>query len=272
MARFPLSASGGLRVAGLLGMLVAGSVSATAADLGAPAPLEEAPKPALVEIGSGWYLRGDAGYVIYSDPKANEIGLSTTPFNSERIQGAFVGGGGVGYKFTNWFRSDLTLDYRAPTNFSGTNSLTNFIEDFSTDSAKFTATTLLLNGYADLGTWYGVTPYVGAGVGVAQTRLESFKGSIFLLPASPLYPVGSTGPLLVSTTLPDSSSKYNFAWALMAGASIDIDQYLKIDAGYRYVRLDEADTKLDVLGVGTRVKEIQAHEFRVGLRYMIDGE
>jgi opacity protein-like surface antigen len=194
------------------------------------------------------------------------------PFDAERLNGAFVGGGGIGYKFTNWFRSDLTLDYRANADFRATTSTSNYIENFSLESAKLSATTLLINGYADLGTWYGVTPYVGVGVGVAQTRLESYRGANFLQPASPFYPVGATGPFLVSTTLPDSSSQYNFAWALMAGASVDVDQYLKIDAGYRYVRLDQAETKLDAFGVGARVKELQSHEFRVGLRYTIDGE
>ena len=29
----------------------------------------------------------------------------------------------------------------------------------------------MFNGYADLGTWYGVTPYVGAGVGFAYNKL-----------------------------------------------------------------------------------------------------
>jgi opacity protein-like surface antigen len=264
MARIPLLAAGALPV------LVAGTVAAMAADLG-PSPALE-PRPGLVELGTGWYLRGDLGYVTYADPSANAIGVSAIPFQGERIKNAFIAGGGIGYKFTNWFRSDLTLDYRFQADFRGTTSVSNFVEGFSQDNAKFSATTLLLNGYVDLGTWYGVTPYVGAGIGAAQTRLESWRGLNFLLPASPLYPVGATGPFLFSTSTPEASTQYQFAWALMAGASLDVDQYLKIDAGYRYVRLDEAETKLDAFGVGARVKDIAAHEFRVGLRYTIDGE
>src|SRR6185437_8650685 len=33
----------------------------------------------------------------------------------------------------------------------------------------------LANGYVDLGSWYGITPFVGAGVGVAYNRF----GTIF---------------------------------------------------------------------------------------------
>jgi opacity protein-like surface antigen len=43
-----------------------------------------------------------------------------------------------------------------------------------------------------------------------------------------------------------------------------------IDAGYRYVSLGEARTKLDSFGVGTRTKDLNAHEVRLGVRYVID--
>jgi opacity protein-like surface antigen len=57
---------------------------------------------------------------------------------------------------------------------------------------------------------------------------------------------------------------------LMAGAAIDITSGLKLDLGYRYVNLGEARTRLDQFGVGTKLKAIDSHEVRVGVRYMID--
>jgi len=271
MIRFPLSASGGLRLAGLFGALVAGVVSAQAADLGQPSVLDEAPKPGLVEVGTGWYLRGDVGYNQYGDANAAAIGLATVAFDAERLKNGAVVGAGFGYKFTNWFRTDLTLDYRQEAKFVATTSQSNYLLDFSQESAQFTAGTLLLNGYVDLGTWSGVTPYIGAGIGVAQTRLDSYNRINTFLAGSPGLPLGVTPPLVV-TTRPDSSSQYNLAYAFMAGVAFDIDQFFKIDAGYRYVRFGDAETKLDAFGFGARLKDIDSHEFRVGVRFTIDGE
>ena len=35
----------------------------------------------------------------------------------------------------------------------------------------------MVNGYVDLGTWSGITPYVGAGVGFAYNKLSGFTDS-----------------------------------------------------------------------------------------------
>ena len=44
----------------------------------------------------------------------------------------------------------------------------------------------MFNGYADLGTWSGVTPYVGAGVGFAYNKLSGFTDTRLL-------PITATG-------------------------------------------------------------------------------
>ena len=61
---------GSLRISGFIGVLaiVASSTIALAADLSMPAP--ETPPPPI-EIGSGWYLRGDIGYKMYNTPSAH---------------------------------------------------------------------------------------------------------------------------------------------------------------------------------------------------------
>jgi opacity protein-like surface antigen len=45
---------------------------------------------------------------------------------------------------------------------------------------------------------------------------------------------------------------------------------LKVDLGYRYMRIGDARTGLEPLQAGIRTKTIDAHEFRVGARYMIE--
>jgi opacity protein-like surface antigen len=56
----------------------------------------------------------------------------------------------------------------------------------------------------------------------------------------------------------------------MAGLAADVGSGFKIDVGYRYTHLGDARTRLDGVQAGIRTKDIEAHEFRVGARYMIE--
>jgi opacity protein-like surface antigen len=153
---------------------------------------------------------------------------------------------------------------------------------------------LLLNGYIDLGTWGGVTPYVGAGAGVALTQsdtsvnwYESNGSNGTLYNANLTPPTGGTVPPVwvnssgtaISPQPPVSftqqnwstivkSTTYHFAWALMGGFAIDITDHLKLDLGYRYVNFG---TLTGTTASGQAVKENQStQEIRAGFRYMID--
>ena len=85
----------------------------------------------------------------------------------------------------------------------------------------------MVNGYADLGSWYGFTPYVGAGVGFARNTLSGLTDTAFNTLAG--------GSMSSSAGYAGDHSKWNFAWALMAGLSFDVTQNLKLDLGYRYL-------------------------------------
>jgi len=72
---------------------------------------------------------------------------------------------------------------------------------------------------------------------------------------------------------PGSHSKWNFAWALTAGASFNISRDWLIDVNYRYVNLGDAESAIIPALQGTepvRYDNITAQEVRVGLRYMIN--
>jgi opacity protein-like surface antigen len=157
------------------------SAQATAADLLAPPPPMPADGSAVAELGTGWYLRGDVGYVDYAKPKEG-LGYSVgLPFDSIKLEDTWSLGGGFGYRFNNWFRADVTADYRSDARITALSSGSNYIHGFSTDALKFESTTVLLNGYIDLGNWSGVTPYVGAGIGYAHNNLSSYSSQITCL-------------------------------------------------------------------------------------------
>ena len=57
------------------------------------------------------------------------------------------------------------------------------------------------------------------------------------------------------------------AWAAMAGISYEIGAGVSVDASYRYLEVGKARTGFDAYNQNTRIKDIAANEFRVGLRW-----
>lgn len=253
---------------------------AAAADLdsmftGAPQPAETQP----VEFGTGWYLRGDLAYANDSVPP---LAPNLTQFLSSSRQANFNADLGFGYKFNNWFRGDVIVDYWNPISASGQGvgktciTQVTTIDNFPTVTATDRCTPqyhsnirrwdFLANAYADLGTWYGFTPYIGGGVGVSMTRISSAT-NWYMSNGLP-YQVTTDGFYYNW----DSSSgfmRYQFAWALMAGFAYPIMDHLLLDVGYRYINLGTLPGIADPSGQVVN-KTMDAHELRVGFRYQID--
>ncbi|MFC7053556.1 outer membrane protein [Hansschlegelia quercus] len=243
-----------LSIFALAGALVLAMLPAVgqAADLPEPPVLEPVP----VATG-GWYLRGDVGYKVYRDPKAryNNDAFGGNPnFRGEKMKDAGIVGGGVGYKWSEWFRTDVTADYETPSKFRGRLDCPGgCVAGTTNEKAKIDAVTIFANAYFDIGTFYGFTPYVGGGIGTAYLDINHYSSS-----AAPS---------------PRGDSNWNFAWNLMAGVGYEVAPNVIIDANYRFVDLGKAKTKSLALAGGSgkvKVDDIQAHEFRVGVRYMLD--
>ena len=254
-------------LAGALAFALA-PVAGRAADLPEPPLLEPA---APVEFGSAWYIRGDVGYKSYRNPKASyrdsvyqAEGIAN--FKGEKLGDAAVIGGGVGYKFNDHFRSDLTLDYETKAKFKGDIACIDVVGCGGRDSknkGKIDAWTVFLNGYFDLVTIGGFTPYVGGGVGFARVGLNDYD---YIDPRkNPKKDVyGSYA----------GDKDWNFAWNLQAGASYQLTDNLLLDANYRFVDLGDVKTKSIKKSPSgdakVKIDDLQAHEVRVGFRYMLD--
>jgi opacity protein-like surface antigen len=201
--------------------------------------------PLLVdEFASGWYLRGDIGYRI------NEVGSvsNVVPVRTidDQLDKSFMFGTGVGYQH-QWLRTDVTIDYGKAKYAGSTASNVNHF------SAKIESVTVLANLYGDLGTWSGLTPYVGVGAGGAYVWTSDFEL-----------------PFRAPTDLVGPKSKTNFVWAWMAGVSYKISENYHLDLGYRHIRFGDAHTKMNEFDDQLRFKRLSADEFRVGFRYLID--
>jgi opacity protein-like surface antigen len=229
------------------GVVFAGGGLAEAVDL-PPAPTLPAQSASEDEF-MGWYLRGDIGLGVavaepslvsapgpvatgvlggVLSPAAFWASNNTTPPPFGMIDA------GVGYRFNAWFRMDGTLEYRG----GGVRSHSSLTDPASPafggpvdcayfDRADVSSIVGLLNGYADLGTYWGFTPFVGAGFGFADNRASGFadRGLADTL----------KGPLGVSAGSFSSGSRTSFAWALMAGLDYDLAPNLKLELGYRYL-------------------------------------
>ncbi len=317
----------GLRGLALAGVVATASMTqARAADWlqSVIEPQEAEPVIKPIELGTGWYLRGDVAGGTITNPILSAV-------NARGSDTTYSGDLGFGYKFNDWLRLDLTLEgRRQQTAAASTLSLNNgspiicpagleplttpvaigalpagspigYLFDTTagtcsqTTKTSIDSQTLLLNGYIDLGTWSGFTPYVGAGVGVS--RLESTTAVNYYNTANnadyapsasgnpawsqtngtPVLFVDRYGtqvfPVIPNTNIPVSvltppqwnqrinAVHYNFAWALMGGVAYALTDRAKLDVGFRYLNIGAPST-----GGG----DIVAKEVRVGLRYLID--
>ncbi|WP_375462707.1 outer membrane protein [uncultured Methylobacterium sp.] len=258
----PRRAAAALLILGLGQALGTGEVRA--ADLLPPPPPEAAP----VAVGSGWYLRADLTESVYGRPSdntradANDPGMP--PLVGLRLSEATGYGGGVGYHVTDWLRVDATVDDRGPGRYRAYSSRSNFTTGSNIEAAHVSALTGLVNVYADLGTWWGLTPYVGGGVGFSDMGVShGYTQTTCVVEACD----GIDGAGARTAVKRPNRSVAALAWALSAGLSYALGGGFSLDAAYRYVEFGPAKSGLDSYSSGTRLKDIAANEFRVGLRY-----
>lgn len=242
-----------------------------------------------VTFGTGWYLRGDVG--ITRDAQL-PIGGLTLPTNKNFFNSWSVGVGG-GYKFNEWFRSDVTADWRNPRTFEGNTagplacqsgsapikdgtgavvgSFPVYGNCYDYAKTRLTSFTLLFNGYLDLGNWGGFTPYVGAGAGV-NLAYQKFQRNWFFGNSTPYAPswtdpfTGGTYSAYWDQTR--STKSMQFAWALMAGVAYAFTPHVTVDLGYRYLNLGRVTNYTAF--TGPQKQTLTAQEFRLGLRYTPD--
>jgi opacity protein-like surface antigen len=275
------------------------SSAGLAADLSV-VPSNYAPPP--VEDFGGWYLRGDIG-MTNSRGKLDNSLLYPTAQSLQHVGQGFSGGTsfgvGAGYQFNSWFRADITGEYRSKVNFTGTdysvnptslygagvtgphNSLTTPISD--TYNGGYSSWVGLVNAYADLGTWWCLTPFVGAGVGAAYNKTSGFsdQGTSGLLYAPLGGPPGTPGYLGYTTPYVQTSDynaagagKLNFAWALHAGVGYKVTNNFTVEFAYRYLNMGSAvhgfGQSFDGSNAGTshfQYLNLTSQELRVGLRW-----
>jgi opacity protein-like surface antigen len=243
--------------------------AAHAADLPPLPPPVYAPPP---PITSGWYLRGDIGMTNQSLGSLNNVVSSDTTVDTKFLtfDASPLFGVGVGYQWNNWLRFDVTAEYRSNAHFHGQQvaSAPGIILPDDYHASKNEAL-FLANAYVDLGTWWCVTPFIGAGVGGSYNTIKSFTD------------IGATqafGNTILATTYGADASKWSFAWAIHAGLAYQVTPNFTVELAYRYVNLGDATTgptnSFDgvtiVNGSAFQFKDLTSSDVKLGVRWMFD--
>ena len=160
--------------------------------------------------------------------------------------------GGVGWRFSQNFRADLTVGYR------GGYALDDSDRFPSSYEADIVSTSVMLGAYWDFVTG-GAAPYFGVGIGWAQNKIDDivnrFGNTAFRLP-------GGTWS--------------GMAWSLMAGVGIPLGGRATLDLYYRFIDLGEIEsesgritctpTPCNFTYSGLSGK-LRAHELMLGIRF-----
>jgi opacity protein-like surface antigen len=226
---------------------------------------------------SGWYLRGDIGFSnqnVGSLFNVNYANFDSVSNIDKGFDAAPLFGLGVGYAVNNWLRFDVTGEYRGAANFHGLDVGAipggGFADDRYTGSKS--EWTFLFNGYVDLGTWWSITPFVGAGVGFSRNTISNFGD--FSVCVNSLSCAGNGG----SDAFGGSYSKWNFAWALHAGLAYQLYHNVTLELAYRYIDLGNAQSGDLIAFDGTNnfynpmeFHHLTSQDIRLGVRFNLGG-
>ena len=235
-----------------------------------------------VEFGSGWYLRSDIGYSVDQEMDVRFARAARFGDANATIDDSYTLGLGFGYVFNEHFRADLTYDHFSERSWSGSTSgcgvdglgVPYTGDCTSSDGGEFDANGLSLNGYLSLGALGRLSPYIGAGIGVAHVEYSATQSSLFCVvdpgencdlgthSGGPAVPETFTG----AQTFPGGSS-VNVTYALTAGVDYRIDENWSVDVNYRYTNITDDEVFSTAGGDAVEFDGAQIHEVRAGFRY-----
>ena len=219
---------------------------------------------------AGWYVRGNAGYGIITD----------TDFTGDLVgdvegEGNLATSLGLGYAFGNNWR--LEVDASQLWNDTGA------IGQAGNTSSDMRITSGMLNAiydFSDFGAW---EPYIGAGIGIARTRISNQaasnpSGLSNRFGGAPINSVACPG----SNVCTFDNADTGVAWNLIAGLGYKITDNLTWDTQYRYLNVGDLDftglarnltppIAAGNLGSGAKIESTASgagsHSVMTGLRY-----
>jgi opacity protein-like surface antigen len=221
--------------------------------------------PAMAQVGSGVYIRVDAGGGF----STNMAFKDTDPRAPNTTLGGLIQAGdagtsgllsaGMGVRLSPAFRLDLTGSYLPWLRFSGHDCSCS--GSTLTSAARIKSSVGMVNGYVDFAGLAGLPassaqPYLVASVGAARNQLDSFTIS--------------SGGVPVLTI--NGKTKMDVAWGLGAGVGFPLGRFVTFDLMYKYLDLGEVRSS-DQLSLGALTAtgtpitaQLHVHTLTAGLR------
>lgn len=295
-----------LGLAALAGMSSPGVAGGDWADASIKDYSAAVPVPAPIPVAMyhpQWYFRIDAGFGFGDSVDASESGMlfgdspiniagttysSAAPFGSDSswlsadYTNSAVYNLGVGYYWTQRFRTDLTVESRrsqaVDIDGSQATALTvggvvpgNTADTFNASTNDHTlirGAVFMLNGYYDFTQFGAFKPYIGGGVGFGYTDLERKNETS----TSTSGPGGAADTIeLSSSSSRDRQQVTQTALAATVGFSYQLTDITDLDFGYRFLWVEGAHADLTVNGHGSSIKidDTMEHQIRAGVRFNV---
>jgi opacity protein-like surface antigen len=236
---------------------------AVAAAMAAPAKAADMPMvvkaPMVVEQFGGWYLRGDIGMTNQNVKSIDNVLFDpTVQVLFRQFDSGMLFGLGAGYAFNDWFRMDVTGEYRGRTAFRGFDTYPGGANDYYGTKSEWL---FLANAYIDLGTWWCITPFVGAGIGFSRNTMDNFR-DVNLPNFGIAYGTAST--------------QTELAWALHAGLAYKVSKNFTAELAYRYTHLGDFKSGDITTYLGGNAiynpmmfNNVYSHDIKLGLRWAL---
>jgi opacity protein-like surface antigen len=196
---------------------------------------------------------GSPHTVICGDAACNAAG------NLDQLGNSAILGLGAGYRLNSSMRADVTLGYRPNYRLNDADQK-NPPAHFK---ARVSSLSVLMNGYYEFGLTDS-TAYVGAGIGLAQNKIDRISIESNFVGGRQANALGGT--------------KTGFTFAVMAGFGIPLSRQLTLDVGYRYIDLGKIETAAGTFNITSPVTasvsnfsgfegKLRAQELTLGLRF-----
>lgn len=176
---------------------------------------------------SGLYVKGAGGYNITRDEDYSS--------NSHtELDNGYALSGAVGYNYGDW-RTELEVAYRN----NGVDKHKIGGTTLAGSDGETTSTAFMVNGYYDIPTGTAFTPYLGAGIGVAQVNINDYRAG--------------------GVKFADDDDTV-FAYQGIAGVDYAINPNMGAFAEYKYFATSDVD-------IGNTSTSYDNHTLMAGLRY-----
>lgn len=145
-----------------------------------------------------------------------------------------------------------------------------------TDETRLRSLLLMANYYYDMNSYFGLRPYLGAGVGIAYTEMDRRFREMTTTCEITAGSVGG-GPCVTAPTAQvvssteDTQYQASLAASVMAGVTYKVSDMTHLDFNYRYLFVGGKENTLVINGANSEVDYGAQHEhyLRAGLRFDI---